>query len=421
MAKTQPTRITRTPWASDSDPSAENGFKFKSYELPEDELGVALYWHWDDFGRTDEICESLGASELTKAQKGALARMAIHAKYEALGMNRPIHYSRSKEATIWKSKKAKQRTFFSYRLVLHAADFLESHGLIVQNRGTAGTLGRQTEFKATHRLVANLAAIRCEMLKPDDPIVLRNVDGSELPIPKSRQYERMASRVDAQNNLILSTEFTSLSHLKSPLRRIFRYDMNHLGRFYAMGANWQSANNTTRRLLRLDGEPTTLLDYSACNTQIAYRLIQARAPKNPYQSDNFSRSDAKLAMMILLNASCKSEAIRAVAFDENFAGNRSNSILARRNDAELLVSELELRHPALVEEELFFGSGLKLMRAESDIADRIMTDLRKLGIVCLPIHDGFIVKRRNQSQLRECMLEHSKLSSSFPIAVCVEF
>ena len=75
-------------------------FVFKRYELPEDEKGIALYWLWNDFGKTEEICKSLGASGLTKSQKGAISRIAMHAHYEALGAGRPIHYSRSKTANF---------------------------------------------------------------------------------------------------------------------------------------------------------------------------------------------------------------------------------------------------------------------------------------------------------------------------------
>ena len=75
-------------------------FEFRRYELEDDERGVPLYWFWDDHGKTDEICSSLGASGFTKWQKGALARIAMHAHYEALSANRPIHYSRSKSAPL---------------------------------------------------------------------------------------------------------------------------------------------------------------------------------------------------------------------------------------------------------------------------------------------------------------------------------
>lgn len=396
-------------------------FEFRHYELEDDEKGVPLYWFWDDYGKTEEICASLGASDFTTSQKGALARIAMHAHYEALSANRPIHYSRSKNASLWRSSRIKKRHFFSYDLIIHAMDFLEAHGLISHQKGVAGVIGRQSEFRATFRLIANMSCLPYRMLSPDDPIILRNVDNEELEIPKAREYQRMSKRVNSQNDLILGTSFTSLPVLKSPLRRIFRYDMQHLGRFYTIGASWQNVRRTTRRLIELDGQKTTLLDYSACNPNIAYRLIQAAPPENPYNSESFCRSDAKLALMILLNAKDKAEAIRAVAFSQQFNGSGCGDLLRRRDEADLLISELEAIHATLVEAGMFFGSGLTLMRAESDMADKVMTELRNLGVVALPIHDGFIVKREHKQILEEAMREHSKLNSLTPIPISVEY
>ena len=102
----------------------------------------------------------------------------------------------------------------------------------------------------------------------------------------------------------------------------------------------------------------TLLDCSACNPNIAYRLIQAAPPENPYYSESFCRSDAKLALMILLNAKSRAEAIRAIAFNQKFIGSGCRDILMRRGEAGLLISELEANHAMLVEAGMFFCSGL---------------------------------------------------------------
>jgi len=396
-------------------------FEFRQYELEDDEKGVRLYWFWDDYGNTDAICESLGASGFTSSQKGALARIAIHAHYEALSADRPIHYSRSKSALLWHSPRIRNRRFFSYRLIIPAMDFLESHGLISHHRGVAGVVGRQSEFRATFRLIANMSRLPYRMLSPDDPIILRNADNEELEIPKAREYQRMSNRLNAQNELILGTTFSSLPVLKSPLRRIFRYDMQHLGRFYTIGASWQNVQRATRQLIELDGQKTTLLDYSACNPNIAYRLIQAEPPENPYNCESFCRSDAKFALMVLLNAKNRAEATRAIAFSQQFKGCGHQDLLRRRDEAQLLISELEANHAPLIEAGMFFGSGLTLMRAESDIADKVMTELRNLKVVTLPIHDGFIVKHQHKKVLEEAMSEYSKLNCQTSIPISVEY
>lgn len=396
-------------------------FGFQNYVLGEDEKGVPLYWHWDDHGRTAKICASLGAGGFTKLRQGALARIVMHAHFEALGASRPIHYSRSKSAKHWNFPHIKKRPFYSYGLIIPAVDFLETHGLIHSQKGLSGTFGRQSEFRATYRLIANLASQPFRMLAPDNPLILRNAENDELEIPNNRKSERMAKRVDAQNQLILGTKFTASPELRSPVRRIFRHDMQHLGRFYAVGASWQTVNNNTRKLIQIEGQQTTYLDYSGCNVNIAYRLIGKNPPDNPYRCDNFSRSDSKLALMILLNAKDKAEAIRALAHHSDFTGKGSNDLLVLRYDADFLISELELRHMPLGEAKMFFGSGLSLMRTESDIADKVMSELRGLGIVALPIHDGFMVKIEHKAKLLESMIENSRINSGPPIPVSEVF
>lgn len=354
-------------------------------------------------------------------QKGALVRVVLHAVHEALGLNRPINYSRSKSADHWSSPRIKKLNYYSYDLIIRAIDFLEVRGLIYHLMGHAGTLGRQSEFSAVPPLVSLLRHIPYDILKPGDPIILRNGENEEINVPNTREVDRMAKRVDAQNRLILDTDFTSRPDLKSPLRRIFRHDMRHRGRFYSVGMSWQNVGNEIRMQIELDGQKTTLLDYSACNPGIAYRSIQKPPPEDLYFSNNFSRSDAKFAMVVLLNAINKTKAIRAVAFDRKFICHGSSDFLGRLRDANRLISELEANHAPLLEAGQFYGSGLSITWTESQIADKIMAELRKLKIVVLPIHDGFIVKKENGAILREAMLECSKLNLQSSIPVSKEY
>jgi hypothetical protein len=48
-------------------------------------------------------------------------------------------------------------------------------------------------------------------------------------------------------------------------------------------------------------------------------------------------------------------------------------------------------------------AGLKLMRTDSDMAERVVRDVMKKSVVALPIHDSFIVPVRHQGELEEAM------------------
>ena len=54
-------------------------------------------------------------------------------------------------------------------------------------------------------------------------------------------------------------------------------------------------------------------------------------------------------------------------------------------------------------------AGIKLQRRESDIALSIIRNLKEKGIVCLPVHDSFIVDVEREDELRSEMNSVYKL------------
>jgi len=66
--------------------------------------------------------------------------------------------------------------------------------------------------------------------------------------------------------------------------------------------------------------------------------------------------------------------------------------------------------------------GLQLHCEDSSIADVIMSVCNKKGIVALPIHDSFIVKKRHKDQLIQIMTKafQGQYSSSSPVGIDVD-
>ena len=64
-----------------------------------------------------------------------------------------------------------------------------------------------------------------------------------------------------------------------------------------------------------------------------------------------------------------------------------------------IVEMLKAKH-APIARRFFTEVGIELQRLESDIALGIITNLKAKGIVCLPIHDSFIVAREYEDELR---------------------
>jgi hypothetical protein len=59
---------------------------------------------------------------------------------------------------------------------------------------------------------------------------------------------------------------------------------------------------------------------------------------------------------------------------------------------------IEKAHPEIAD-AFGGGSGLRLQRADSDLALSIISNLMETGILALPVHDSFLVENENKDQL----------------------
>src|SRR5262249_8296236 len=112
------------------------------------------------------------------------------------------------------------------------------------------------------------------------------------------------------------------------------------------------------------------------------------------------RKQVKLAVLIAINATTEIEACRAIA--EIALGLSPGWLRDHVQAARELLIAIRSKHPAIASS---FGSdaGARLMRKDSDIAERVMLDMIRRGIPCLPVHDSFIVPATRASELEEAM------------------
>ncbi|WP_139251535.1 hypothetical protein [Kaistia soli] len=153
------------------------------------------------------------------------------------------------------------------------------------------------------------------------------------------------------------------------------------------GGFWQNLKRARRAGIRVDGEPVTVLDYSAMFPRLAYAAVGVQPPADdPYAIPGLEghRKAVKLAMNTLF-------------FDRS--GRRPSWPEAEDPDAEMpptwtvgrFRAALLARHPAL-RNSLGAGIGHRLMNTESRIMAGVLMALMAEGIVALPLHDGLMVK-----------------------------
>ena len=201
-------------------------------------------------------------------------------------------------------------------------------------------------------------------------------------------------------------------------RMFARGDMNKGGRFYLPW--WQHIPSAYRKYILIDGESTVECDYSAMALNQLYAkeglTYDGRDDLYDLGLDNLigsykeRRDVIKKFVISLLNDEDNIYQLKA---------DKSPIVDGLTHDE--LLNLLYSKHPNLipyVEEKV----GLKLHFEDSSIADAILSFCSSRGVVVLPVHDSFIVKKRHKDELIQIMTKafQGQYSSSNPVGIDVD-
>lgn len=173
------------------------------------------------------------------------------------------------------------------------------------------------------------------------------------------------------------------------------------GRLY--GGWWINCQKALRPHITINGKPTVELDYSGCMIRMLYHMDGIDYRDDPYgldalaacQPDNQSEKDYfrepnKRMLLALING-------REGKHNERIKMPNKQTYQPHFSRTEI-VEMLKAKH-ATIARQFFTEVGIELQRLESDIALGIITNLKAKGIVCLPIHDSFIVTCEHENEL----------------------
>ena len=202
-------------------------------------------------------------------------------------------------------------------------------------------------------------------------------------------YEEIVREVEKKNR-------NDIDFNRKKLVRVFNNNsFEDGGRFYR--GWWQEIPKEFRKHITIDGKQTVEVDYSAMHFRILYAEEGINIGNDdPYIVEGYEdqRKLIKIALNIILNAGTKETAINAIYFN--------NKPAISKKTAKYIYKALEDKHPNI---KKYFGSGrgIKLQFKDSQIAEQVMLNLARSNIVCLPVHDSFIVRMSNQIELHEAM------------------
>ena len=196
-------------------------------------------------------------------------------------------------------------------------------------------------------------------------------------------YQRLNNNQDEERSPV---DFTNVK-----LYRVFNNgSWQQGGRFY--GGWWQNLPKEYRKYIDINHKPTVELDYSGHHIRILYANEGLDPPDEPYDLTEFDREDQKQAILTMLNADNKQEALKAMA---------NKGI----KNAQGLANALAVRY-APIQAHFYTGAGRGLMYQDSIIAEKVMLIMiERSGAVVLPVHDSFIVRNTYANELEEIMVK----------------
>jgi len=308
-----------------------------------------------------------------------------------------------------------------------------------QNRETGES--RASRMRATWRFalwLEEIHGISQSMIGPykdfrPDPIQLRDrtkapIDYSDTAVTRRmrrdlRAYNQLLSRSnisipldnpDVQREIRTSAIDMSTNYY----RRVFNNGSFELGgRYY--GPWWQRLSSDMRRLITINGNPTSELDYGSMNVHLLCSMEGERYADHyqdgdPYLLDDYgqhSRDTLKQILLIALNTGNEAEALGAIRMDL-----RDREFSISNSEIRSLIDQFRIKHQ-VISQKLYSGVGLQLQYTESQVSSYVIKVMTENSIPILNIHDGYIVENRYAPDLMDIMEEafQSNGLSSVPV------
>jgi len=386
-----------------------------------------LSLRWESCGRWQSIGSALGCEDGPET----FAAVAIALYIEATGNNHWISYSRNRNH--YTTPRRYRSPLYTYARVVGAADRLDVLGLINHAKAAPGQRGRQSAMRAKPELVSLVGtALESGLVlrRPPELVILRDANKKPIDYRDTRETARMRREIEAQNEAIASANLGggNVIQFVAPLRRIFNEGFSQGGRFYAEGGGWQKFSKAERQRIQIDDEPVVEVDYAEFHPVLAYAQAGHPAPDNAYHIPGFDRALVKVSFNIMLNSSSRNgsrytiahdaEMVRAVLGDDFPDGLQDEEMWHRAavlhpgyvqtagDEAQRLMDAIIAKH-APISRMFFTGAGLALQRLDSDIAEGVMREMRRRGIVVLPVHDSFLAPASKAAELEAVMIDET--------------
>jgi hypothetical protein len=271
-----------------------------------------------------------------------------------------------------------------------AEDFVEPSTVSIR-KGVVDTLDQAS---ASH-----LARMTSTMTQQNEVLRKHSIT---LPCAKGG-YLTFLDKEDEQRCIrVMGKSVCAIYHADTP-------DQLSYGRIH--GGMWQRISARYRHQLRIDGEQTIELDYSAQVVHIVAGLAGIQLMDDPYTlpldipsiSAKTQREIVKAVVVVALNASDRKSLLRGVRGKILKLPWDTRSSLSLTNKSLEPIIDAVMKALPYLEPYALKGQGKQLFMHDAEIARQIIQTFLDAGRVVLPIHDGFVAKRSDEDFLCQTM------------------
>lgn len=284
-------------------------------------------------------------------------------------------------------------------------------------------LGKCSRMRATEKLVnevfcpTEFCLNDIELDNGFSPIQLRETSGQSSALVEyamTHQTKKMIGVVNAYNALLAKTDISIPTEIldsvecarpdfsRNHVYRVFNHgSFSNGGRFY--GPWWLNSKRELRQHIRINGEPTTELDYSAQHPSLMYERENAICPEDVYSidrsklPDHFRPDRDTLKHMFLVALYTKSIkefccAVCEYVYREMNYIDRAKEFPQGVTHADIrLILDLLVETNEPIKSYLCSARALEMQRIDSQIAEYVIDECTRQNVPVLCIHDSFVV------------------------------
>lgn len=349
-----------------------------------------------------------------------------------------VAYSRRKQFYVENGTQ-----YYTYTKMLQAVDILIDKGYVISKKGFKG-IGYERGVSSSLNILPRLRQEYPPINKVELDIIALPLllwdgkpifEGSTLPIQPPTPIYGTVCKLNRNyfnrmvidfRNIKLPEEYLSIANLTR------EYKNKEVGRWYQLGGySYQSLPEEQRKVLLLNEEVVTELDYSAMHPHLLYAWEGKQCPEGFYERIvaicGCSRYIAKDVTLKAINAHDYRGLVSSISFEKGkeLKANRRRLVpkpilydeLKKQNiSPRQVIDAFSEVHPVIAK-YLFSGLANKLMFKESNIMTSVLLKLMKKDIPALPIHDSLVFPLRHKDTVKQIMEDEYQRHTHFKIGV----